>query len=58
MLLDILISEDHVLLFIKFLLIHNLSTLKGKLLFLKHKNIMTQNEGQYKTFKILNINHR
>ena len=57
MLLDILISDDHVLLFLKFLLIHNLSTLKVKLLFLKHNNITTQNVGQYKTFTILNINN-
>ena len=40
MLLDIIITENHVLMCINFLLHHNVVTLKEKLLFLKHKNIM------------------
>ena len=40
MLLHIIITENHVLMCINFLLHHNVVTLKEKLLFLKHKNIM------------------
>ena len=39
-LLEIIITENHVLMCINFLLHHNVFTLKEKLLFLKHKNIM------------------